>query len=229
MDVTRGNETENQAGGHSSVGRASASQAEGKNLQTSKDLNSLEIPITDLFNADSTKFLQETDPEINMDHDEAAAYVAQKLSHELNRNADSTVRLVINGCIPDVIVRLESGKYLVVEIGSTTAEKIIRYLKAPEVEEIRWYTRTGLEAGSWKRRDEGNNLPLHTIRKMKAAIRSEKYKAITMKKQQHDALKHEAERLNLEVNLLGQEHKRILISCPYCHERRQIKNAELTN
>ncbi len=54
-----------------------------------------------------------------------------------------------NNLIPDASFRRQNGKAIVIEIGTTQANKIITYMANEDIEEIRWYDKKAILAGKW--------------------------------------------------------------------------------
>jgi hypothetical protein len=59
------------------------------------------------------------------------------------------------GMVPDASFRSKGGRYLIVEVGNTDADKIFRYMAEESVIEIRWYTKVAELVGQWVKRKTG--------------------------------------------------------------------------
>jgi DNA gyrase/topoisomerase IV subunit A len=77
-------------------------------------------------------------------------------------------KINFNGRIPDLFLIKNDKSIIVVEVGSTEAEKIVEYCDNSDIVEIRWYTRKCILAASWKRSNgawiNSDNLSEETIR-----------------------------------------------------------------
>jgi hypothetical protein len=84
-------------------------------------------------------------PSIN--HEEAILVIRQHLSEELgltledfydyNFKYDTSLNLIPDLCV----IHPKHKKYIVIEVGNTSAEKINQYLQCDKICEIRWYTK----------------------------------------------------------------------------------------
>lgn len=84
-------------------------------------------------------------PSIN--HEEAILVIRQQLMDEYNVTLDvffdcNWKEITKLSLIPDLyFINPFSDKYVVIEVGNTSAEKIDTYLRCPKICEIRWYTK----------------------------------------------------------------------------------------
>jgi hypothetical protein len=93
-----------------------------------------------------------------IDHEKAVDAIHEKLKEEFlnletirisGRTKLGEFGIEWKGAVPDLIVRHNDGKMIMVEVGSTEAEKISFYLSRPSVSEVRWYDRHLNLIGQW--------------------------------------------------------------------------------
>jgi hypothetical protein len=92
-------------------------------------------------------------------HQLGIEYVKKRL--EIEPNLKLSYERKVQGLIPDLVFKKGNGKYLIVEVGSTSAEKILKYLRTKDVQEIRWYTKDGKRVGAWSKERDRYHKPIN--------------------------------------------------------------------
>lgn len=88
------------------------------------------------------------------EHEEAVEQIRKILSEEIPGRFEEIAKRGWKGYVPDLIWNISqrgTRRYLVVEVGSTDARKIISYIHTPSIAEVRWYSKDLKMAGRWCR------------------------------------------------------------------------------
>lgn len=84
-------------------------------------------------------------------HQNAVANIKDMIEKELGIEGKEEENGIFNRLIPDLTFKNNKGHLLIIEVGTTQAEKIVKYQNYDEVMEIRWYSKDSELVGQWIR------------------------------------------------------------------------------
>lgn len=162
--------------------------------------------------------------EAGAEHEQAITMIMAALKDEFKNRIkvikkEERYRWEGSALIPDIQVHLMDGSLIVVEVGNTSAEKILFYKQDEIITEIRWYTKKTEMAFVWKRYDPADNPDIdYKSKKTLGKI------AFTIIQNAHRSIDLERSRLKKNNAILG-DH--VYAVCPSCLKRFQLQSARL--